>query len=238
MQDMNKVPEVDLFSDGGAEPNPGKGGFGVILSYKGRKKEIYQGYNMTTNNRMELMGIIVGLKHLKRKSKVNVYTDSKYIVNAINLGWVQKWKSNNWFRKLNKRAENVDLWEELLCLIEEQECVEFNWIKGHNGHLENERCDQLANLGIHSQNLIDDEGYILSQNPDYQNQVLSEFKVEKEGDECRKCNTKVIKKRPKKLKLKKNEEYYFDWFLLCPKCKVVYYTEEAKRKIDKGNTLF
>src|SRR5688572_23592342 len=94
----NELPEIDLYSDGGAEPNPGKGGFGVILSYKGNKKEFSQGYALTTNNRMELMAVIYGLERLKTKSIVKVFSDSQYVINGIEKGWAQKWKSKNWYR--------------------------------------------------------------------------------------------------------------------------------------------
>jgi len=155
----DEIPEIDLYSDGGAEPNPGKGGFGVIMSYKGKRKEFSKGFCLTTNNRMELSGVIFGLECLKTKSKVNVYTDSKYVINGIELGWAKKWRSKNWFRTKKKKAINHDLWAKLLDLIEQQEFVKFHWVKGHAGHLENERCDELANIGINSNELLEDEGY-------------------------------------------------------------------------------
>lgn len=153
------MPEVNLFSDGGAEPNPGKGGFGVILTYKGREKEFSQGYTLTTNNRMELMGVIYGLERLKTKSIVNVYTDSRYVVDGINKGWAEKWKSNNWLRAKKQKALNNDLWARLLTLISNQQEVRFNWVKGHAGHPENERCDSLATIALSKDDLLDDVGY-------------------------------------------------------------------------------
>jgi hypothetical protein len=93
-----EIPEINLYSDGGAEPNPGKGGFGVIMSYQGIKREFSQGYELTTNNRMELMGVIYGLERLKTKSVVNVFTDSRYVIDGIEKGWAEKWKPKNWFR--------------------------------------------------------------------------------------------------------------------------------------------
>ena len=153
------IPEIELYSDGGAEPNPGKGGFGVIMSYKGFKKEFSEGYRLTTNNRMELMGVIYGLERLKTKSIVNVYSDSQYVVDGITQGWAANWKSNNWYRTKTKKAINIDLWDKLLDLIAKQERVTFNWIRGHVGHPENERCDVLANLALNGENLLDDIGY-------------------------------------------------------------------------------
>src|SRR5215831_10580908 len=154
-----EVPEIDLYSDGGAEPNPGKGGFGVIMSYKGAKKEFSQGFRLTTNNRMELMGVIYGLERLKTKSIVNVYCDSRYVIDGITKGWAEKWKSKSWYRNKTEKAINCDLWERLLVLISNQQEVKFTWIRGHVGHLENERCDELANIALNSENLIDDTGY-------------------------------------------------------------------------------
>ncbi|MGC4038429.1 MAG: ribonuclease HI [Chitinophagaceae bacterium] len=155
----NDIPEIDLFSDGGAEPNPGKGGFAIILSYKGNKKEFSQGYRLTTNNRMELMGVIYGLGRLKTKSIVNVYSDSRYVIDGITKGWAEKWKANNWYRTKTEKAVNYDLWQILLDLISNQQSVKFNWIRGHAGHPENERCDELARIASNSASLLGDTVY-------------------------------------------------------------------------------
>lgn len=159
MKTEETFPEVNIYTDGGAIPNPGRGGFGVIMTYKEVKKEFCQGYLLTTNNRMELMGVIFGLERLKMSSIVNVYSDSKYVVDAISEGWAEKWKSQNWYRKPTEKASNQDLWERLLELISKQQSVKFNWIKGHNGHPENERCDQLANYAISNTDLLEDLVY-------------------------------------------------------------------------------
>lgn len=240
-----EIPEIDLFSDGGAEPNPGKGGFGVIMSYKGRKKEFSQGYINTTNNRMELMGVIYGLEKLKTKSIVHIYTDSSYVVDGITKGWALKWRSKNWYRSKGNKAINPDLWERLLDLISEQQEVTFHWIKGHDGHPENERCDELASLALNGAHLIEDMGYISSReiiNNSDRSTVESlpkNEKVNQEGDLCRKCKTKVIKKEIKKRNIKDTQTYYFEYYLLCPQCKTIYMTDEAKRIIVKNeNTLF
>lgn len=238
------IPEVEIYSDGGAEPNPGKGGFGVIMSYKGQKKEFSQGYRLTTNNRMELMGVIFALERLKRTCKVNVYTDSQYVVNGINLGWAKKWQKNNWFRKGNKKAINYDLWEKLLNLIAQQESVNFYWIKGHAGHSENERCDELANLALNGETLIEDFGYnentenstLIDSQSKFEHNKPNEVKSTKkkilfEGDNCRKCNEPVIKKTTKSKELKPNQTYYYEYYLFCPKCATIYMVDEAKRFI-------
>src|SRR5690606_33404067 len=154
-----EIPDIELYSDGGAEPNPGKGGFGFILRYKGKQKEFFKGYELTTNNRMELMGVIFGLEQLKTKSNVQVFTDSKYVIDGITKGWAEKWKKNGWKRKKNIKAINGDLWDRLLNAISEHN-VKFNWVKGHSGHTENERCDTLANNGINSKEPLEDIGYV------------------------------------------------------------------------------
>lgn len=151
--------QVRLYSDGGAEPNPGKGGFGVILKYGRVVKEWSGSYVLTTNNRMELMAIIFGLAQLTRPVEVHVYSDSKYVVDAMNKGWAAKWKRNGWMRNKKDRAENSDLWNQLLKFCDVH-TVHFNWVKGHAGHPENERCDALATHAIKNQQAIDDTGYV------------------------------------------------------------------------------
>lgn len=236
MQLEESIPEVNIYTDGGAEPNPGKGGFGVIMTFKEHKKEFSQGYSLTTNNRMELMGVIFALEKLKKTSIVNVYTDSQYVVNGITKGWAQKWKANNWFRTRKDKATNYDLWDRLLNLTSIQQRVNFYWVKGHAGHPENERCDQLADLALNGSDLLEDTVYKESKetitNQDHIEQIKqNQFKnkILNEGDSCRKCNTILIKKQTKKKELKPNQEYYFDYYLLCPNCKTTYMVEEAKR---------
>ncbi|WP_299273472.1 ribonuclease HI [uncultured Psychroserpens sp.] len=244
MKEWTEIPDIELFSDGGAEPNLGKGGFGVILSYKGRQKEFFEGYKLTTNNRMELMGVIFGLEQLKTKSKVQVYTDSKYVINGITKGWAKKWKKNGWERKKNIKAINSDLWDKLLNAISEH-IVEFNWVKGHSGHIENERCDTLANYGINSKELNQDIGYEPNETHNNQNSSTNstftkknKTKIENAGDACRKCGESVVKKAPKKRKIKTNQSYYFEYYLFCPSCKTMYMTEGGKREIVNENRLF
>lgn len=135
--------EVEIYTDGACSGNPGPGGYGVILKYKGQAKELSGGESQTTNNRMELMGVITGLNALKEPCVVMLYSDSKYIIDAINKGWAKKWHANNWIKSDKKKALNIDLWEQLLDLLDKHE-VTFNWVKGHAGHTENERCDTLA----------------------------------------------------------------------------------------------
>lgn len=137
------MKEVTIYTDGACSGNPGAGGWGTILVYKGKEKEMSGGAPETTNNRMELTAVIEGLKALKESCKVTVVTDSQYVANGINLGWAKSWKENNWRKKDRKPALNPELWDELLTLIGKHE-VTIEWVKGHDGHPENERCDKMA----------------------------------------------------------------------------------------------
>ena len=135
--------EVTIYTDGACSGNPGPGGWGTILSARGVKKELSGGERSTTNNRMELTAVIRGLQALKRPCKVTVVTDSKYVADAVTLGWAKKWKAQGWMRNKKEKALNPDLWEELLTLLSIHE-VTFSWVKGHAGHPENECCDEMA----------------------------------------------------------------------------------------------
>ncbi len=150
---------VDLYTDGACSGNPGRGGYGYVLKYNGHVKEGSCGFALTTNNRMEILAVIRGLEALRETCNVNIYSDSKYVIDAITLGWVYKWEANGWMRNKKDKAVNVDLWEQLLVLLDEHN-AEFYWVKGHAGHPENERCDKLAVSAYQSENLLIDEGYI------------------------------------------------------------------------------
>ena len=245
--EWEEIPIIDLYSDGGAEPNPGKGGFGIIMIYKGIKKEFKQGYVLTTNNRMELMGVIYGLERLKTKSIVNVFTDSRYVVDGITKGWAERWKAKNWYRTPKKLAHNSDLWERLLNAINKQQEVKFNWVKGHVGHRENERCDELASIAMNDvKSLLEDTGYKEQEKLKHQAgendnflKKIKKIKVRNVGDACKKCGTPVIKKTRNKIKRKQNQSYYFEYYLFCPNCKSTYTVEEAKRTVeDSQKKLF
>ena len=134
---------VEIFTDGACSGNPGPGGYGAILRYKVTEKEISGGSENTTNNRMELLAVIEALKLLKEPCIVQLYSDSQYVCNAFNLGWVEKWKAKNWMRTKSEPVKNPDLWKELYDLCQKHK-VTYNWVKGHHGHPENERCDRLA----------------------------------------------------------------------------------------------
>jgi len=152
------MQQVEIYTDGGCLGNPGRGGYGAILVCGEHRRELSGGYQHTTNNRMELMACIVGMEALKRQCTVTVYSDSKYLVDGVSKGWAAKWKRNNWKKSGGDRAENVDLWERLLAVIGKHQ-VNFVWVKGHDGHQENERCDQLANGAANGSGLLEDAGY-------------------------------------------------------------------------------
>ena len=137
------MKHIELFTDGACSGNPGPGGWGVLLRYNGVEKELSGGEAETTNNRMELTAVIKGLAALKEPCAVKLTSDSKYVLDALIKGWVYNWKQNGWKKADKKPALNVDLWERLLALLEIH-TVEFNWVHGHQGHPENERCDALA----------------------------------------------------------------------------------------------
>lgn len=137
------LTKVEMFTDGACSGNPGPGGWGTILRCGTTEKELTGGEANTTNNRMELLAVINGLSALNRKCEITIYTDSQYVVNGITKGWAQSWKKNGWRKKDKKPALNADLWDMLLNLLSEHE-YSFVWLKGHDGHPENERCDALA----------------------------------------------------------------------------------------------
>ncbi len=134
---------VNIYTDGACKGNPGAGGWSAILEYEGKEKELCGGEKNTTNNRMELTAAIEGLKALKTPCKVNLYSDSQYLVNAINKGWLDSWKQKGWRKADKSQVLNDDLWKTLDTLLSTHE-VEFIWVKGHDGHAYNERCDELA----------------------------------------------------------------------------------------------
>lgn len=149
---------VVIHTDGGASPNPGIGGYGVVLQKGNHRKELFAGYKLTTNNRMEMMGVIVALEALQEPSRVILHTDSKYVVDSISKRWVYGWKRRGWKKSDGKRPENVDLWTELIRLLDIHD-VEFRWVKGHAGNIENERCDALVAEARKQTPLKVDSGY-------------------------------------------------------------------------------
>jgi len=154
----NTLPKVLMYTDGSSIGNPGPGGYGVVLLQGTHRKELSGGYRRTTNNRMELMAVIAGLEALKTLSEVSVMTDSKYVSDAVNLGWARRWRANQWKKNKREKALNPDLWEKLLALCDRHQ-VSFTWVKGHAGHKENERCDRLAVRAANQPDLPPDVPY-------------------------------------------------------------------------------
>ncbi len=154
---MNK-PHVTIYTDGACSGNPGPGGYGVVMLSGERRMELSDGYRATTNNRMELLAAITALENLKRPCRVTLYSDSQYVVNAINEGWLEGWIKRGWRKSNKKPVENTDLWKRLLPLLERHE-VTFKWVRGHTNVRENERCDQLAVEASMGLDLKVDEGF-------------------------------------------------------------------------------
>jgi len=137
------MKHVNIYTDGACSGNPGPGGYGVVLVYNGNEKELSGSCPDTTNNRMELTAAIIGLRALKQPCEVTLTTDSKYVCDAVTKGWAKGWQARGWVKSDKSPALNSDLWEQLLALLEIHK-VEFVWVRGHNGHPYNERCDKLA----------------------------------------------------------------------------------------------
>ena len=147
------MAKITIYTDGAAKGNPGNGGYGVVMMSGKHKKEIAEGFRLTTNNRMELLSVIVALETIKNPAEVQVFSDSKYVVDSVEKGWVFGWQKKGF-----KGKKNIDLWKRFL-LIYPKHNVKFNWVKGHAGNVYNERCDTLAVEAAEGDNLLVDEGY-------------------------------------------------------------------------------
>lgn len=144
---------IKIYTDGSSRGNPGPGGYGIVLLYKDKRKELSQGYKLTTNNRMELLAVIKALEALKNNSiDIIIYSDSKYVVESVEKGWIWNWEKVNF-----KKKQNPDLWKKFIPLYKKFK-IKFEWVKGHSGNIENERCDELANKA-QERKLLNDEGY-------------------------------------------------------------------------------
>lgn len=155
---MSEQTRVVIYTDGACSGNPGPGGYGAVLLFNGHRLELSEGFRATTNNRMELLAVIVALERLSRSCQVTVYSDSQYVVDSVTKRWVYSWQRNGWRKADKKPALNVDLWKRLLPLLE-QHTVEFKWVRGHNNNVENERCDVLAVAASQGGDLKDDVGF-------------------------------------------------------------------------------
>jgi ribonuclease HI len=152
------LPPVTIYSDGACLGNPGRGGYGTILVFGDTRKELSAGFRRTTNNRMELLGAIVGLEALTRPCRVQLWSDSQYVVHALDKGWLESWQQKGWRTAGRQPVKNRDLWERLLRALGEHE-VTWHWVRGHSGHPENERCDELAVAAANGPELADDAGF-------------------------------------------------------------------------------
>ena len=220
--------QVIIYTDGACDGNPGRGGYGIVLLEGGSRRELSQGFRLTTNNRMELLAAVVGLEALDQPSVVTLYSDSKYLINSMNQGWASEWEDAGWVRKAGKRVPNADLWARLLVLSEVHE-VTFEWVKGHSGIRDNERADALSYAAIERDDLLHDEGYL--NRLDLEKEAPSH--ITEEGQPCRKCGTPVVKRTPKG-KRKPDQAYYYEYYLYCPGCQTRYMVEDAKRDLNQG----
>jgi len=214
---------VTAYTDGACEPNPGPGGVGVILLHKTSHREFSRGYRLTTNNRMEIQAAILALESLKEPCEVALFSDSKYLVESMTQGAASRWRESGWKRTSTKRVPNSDLWERLLDLCQVHD-VTFRWVAGHSGEPGNERADTLSYAALRHDDLPDDDGYLRSLQLD----EAAPSKITQVGQPCRKCATPVVKKTPKRSH-KEGQEYYFEYYLLCPNCQTMYMVEDAKR---------
>ncbi|MCM1257370.1 MAG: ribonuclease HI [Roseburia sp.] len=158
------MTKVTVYTDGAARGNPGPGGYGAVLEFvdstgKLHTREHSGGYKRTTNNRMELMGVIVALEALNKPCDIDLYSDSKYVIDAFNQHWIEGWQKRGWKKSDRQPVKNVDLWERLLT-AKKPHNVTFHWVKGHDGHPQNERCDTLATTAADGGNLMEDTGLV------------------------------------------------------------------------------
>ncbi|TWU43164.1 Ribonuclease HI [Novipirellula aureliae] len=222
---------VVIFTDGGAEPNPGVGGYGVVLRSGDFYKEISEGFRWTSNNRMELLAAIKGLEALKAACRVRLHSDSRYVIDYVNLGMLFRLAAKKW---RGKKVQNVDLWKRFLDAYLRHE-VELVWVKGHAGIADNERCDALASEAIHGHELRVDEGFSEKQKVPAEaakavvnaaTLMTTSSKLKKVGDLCRKCQTPLIRRETKKHR--PGAAFWYQWYLYCEACQRIYHVEEAK----------
>lgn len=231
---------VEIYTDGACIGNPGPGGWAALIRSARREKLISGGYQLTTNNRMELTAVIKALGEVPDDTQlIDLYSDSRYVVEAIEQGWADSWAAKKWKKSANKPVPNADLWKKLLALLALKP-VNWHWVKGHAGHPENERVDQAAQreAALNPQEI--DTGYIeenepllslpLFSGPEVTSLAQGRGAVKKAGDVCRRCGEKVEKRVPKR-KVNPNQYYYYAYYFQCPGCKTIYYTEDAKRSL-------
>lgn len=252
------LKQIVIHTDGGAVPNPGPAGYAAVLRFGEHCKEISGGFARSTNNRMELMAVIAALESLKEACRVTVYSDSKYVINSFESRAIFRWRECGWRMKPNstKPVPNADLWERLLTVYE-RHAVQFVWVKGHSGVLDNELCDALALAACRRQNMPVDPGYVeeeprhlivkptaatlvkheahLKQDSATQPPPAahSKAKMVEAGQPCRSCQTPVVRRTPKRSKQQAKGKYWYAWYLYCPGCKTNYHVEAAREVVQR-----
>jgi len=233
-------PHVSIYTDGAAEPNPGPGGYGVVLLFGEHRRELSCGFEMTTNNRMELLAVIAGLEALTKPCRATVYSDSRYVVDSVENGSVFRWRDKDWWRTKKEKAKNTDLWKRLLAVYEQHDIV-LKWVPGHIGIPENERCDELALASLRTTGRLCDIGYEPSETRvGIKAHRASSPKIThvEPGEACRICGTAIIKRTSKRKKRRLGQTYYYEWYLFCPGCKARYMVEAAKRDYHTSDSVF
>lgn len=242
---------ITIYTDGASSGNPGPGGYAAVIVADRRRREIAGGFRQTTNNRMELFAAIAGLEALQGGQIVRLVSDSQYLVESINQGWVRTWKSKGWRKTKKEKVPNADLWQRLLGQLE-RHTVTFEWMEGHAGHPLNERANWLAQRALLAPDLPVDEGYErasaavgqtqaglfdapvgeegLGVEPGEAPQGVNNRKLSTAGQACRKCGTPVEKRVPVR-KVKPGQSYYYEYYLQCPECGTIYLVDKAKRGI-------
>ncbi len=243
---------LTIYTDGASSGNPGPGGYAAVIVDGRRRREIWGGFRLTTNNRMELYAAIAGLEALPGGRAVRLFSDSQYLVESLNQGWAQTWKAKGWRKTRKERVPNADLWQRLLALLEKHQVV-FRWVEGHSGEPLNERANWLAQRALLSAELPADKGY---EQPDAGDagvqaslfdlpiessagaeenldeppvvQAAASRKVTLVGQACRKCSAPVEKRTPAR-KVKPGQSYYYEYYLQCPRCGTIYLVDEARR---------
>lgn len=152
------MKQVEVYTDGACRGNPGRGGYGVVLKYHDFRKEMSLGFRRTTNNRMEVLAVIAALEALKEPCILTIYSDSRYLIDTMEKGWLDRWRKNGWKNKTGDSVKNIDLWRRLFVAKIRHRC-KFIWVKGHAENPENNRCDELATTAADGENLLDDEGF-------------------------------------------------------------------------------
>ena len=245
---MAPLEKIEIYTDGSSSGNPGPGGWGAIIRTAGRTREISGGFRRTTNNRMELLAAIMALETLDGSLKVDLYSDSKYLVDSVKAHRPDAWQARGWMHDKTRPVPNADLWQRLQALLKKNS-VAFHWVQGHSGHPENERVNLLAVQAGQKKLLPVDEGYEQaagkSQEAPRQAGLFtppqkpkdaafgadgSKKKITAAGQPCRKCGTPVEKVVPQR-KWHPGQSYYYAYYFHCPYCGTNYFTDEARREI-------